>query len=137
MPNIIVNSLGDLSNAAELFCKSIGKDRIFAFYGNMGAGKTTFIKEICSNLGVVQDVTSPSFSIVNEYICKKYPVIFHFDFYRIEKTSEIYDIGFEEYLIQNALIFIEWPEKLGELLPIDSVSVKILQSENLTRNIIW
>jgi tRNA threonylcarbamoyladenosine biosynthesis protein TsaE len=137
MPNIIVKSLDDLSIAAELFCKSIGNDRIFLFYGNMGAGKTTFIKEICRNLGVVQDVTSPSFSIVNEYNCKKYPVIFHFDFYRIEMTSEIYDIGFEEYLIQNALVFIEWPEKLGELLPMDSVSVKILQSEDLTRNIIW
>lgn len=137
MANITVKSLEDLSVAAEMFCESIGLNRIFLFYGKMGAGKTTFIKEICKILGVSQKVTSPSFSIVNEYSCEKYPIIFHFDFYRIEKTSEIFDIGFEEYLEQNAIVFIEWPEKLGDLIPLDSMRIDILQSENLVRNILW
>ncbi|MDD3859377.1 MAG: tRNA (adenosine(37)-N6)-threonylcarbamoyltransferase complex ATPase subunit type 1 TsaE [Bacteroidales bacterium] len=137
MHNITVNSFDDLAYAAELFCKSIGENRIFLFYGNMGAGKTTFIKEICKILGVYHEVTSPSFSIVNEYSCEKFPIIYHFDFYRIEKKTEIYDIGFEEYLEKNALVFIEWPEKLEGLTPANAISIEILQSDNESRKIVW
>lgn len=137
MHNITVNSLDDLPYAAELFCKSIGENRIFLFYGNMGAGKTTFIKEICKILGVYNEVTSPSFSIVNEYSSEKFPIIYHFDFYRIEKKTEIYDIGFEEYLEKNALVFIEWPEKLDGLTPANAISIEILQSDNESRKIVW
>lgn len=137
MPEIVLNSIEDLPIAAEMFCNTIGENRIFLFYGDMGAGKTTFIKAICQKLGVTQQVTSPTFAIVNEYDCKKYNNIFHFDFYRIEKTSEIFDIGFEEYISNNALIFIEWPEKMLELTPFDGIAVKIITLNDNKRLINW
>ena len=137
MPEILLSSIVDLPKAAEMFCDNIGNNRVFLFYGEMGAGKTTFIKEICKNLGVKQEVTSPTFAIVNEYISEKYKTIYHFDFYRINKTSEIFDIGFEEYISSDSLIFIEWPEKMSELIPTQSIKVKINVLNDDKRQIIW
>jgi tRNA threonylcarbamoyladenosine biosynthesis protein TsaE len=136
MREILLNSIEDLPLAAQMFCKNIGRNRVFLFYGEMGAGKTTFIKAICKELEVKQEVTSPTFAIVNEYVSEKYPLIFHFDFYRINKTSEIFDIGFEEYISSDALIFIEWPEKMSELIPSASIEVKITELDNNKRLII-
>ncbi len=137
MTEIVVNSIGDLPKAADLFCSEIGSNRVFLFYGEMGAGKTSFIKEICAKLGVKQEVTSPTFAIVNEYIGVSFPLIYHFDFYRIEKKTEIFDIGFEEYLDSGALVFIEWPEKLEDLLPQEYVKLNISVENNTTRIIRW
>ncbi|MCK9254827.1 MAG: tRNA (adenosine(37)-N6)-threonylcarbamoyltransferase complex ATPase subunit type 1 TsaE [Bacteroidales bacterium] len=134
---IEVKKLEDLNLAAKLFCEQIGDKRIFLFYGEMGVGKTTFIKEICKELGVKTEVTSPSFAIVNEYNSEKFELIYHFDFYRIENIQEIYDIGFEEYIETDALVFIEWPEKLEELIPQNSNNVYITEIENFQRIIKW
>ena len=134
---IVVKNLEELNLAAKKFCEQIGDKRVFLFYGSMGAGKTTFIKEICKELGVKSEVTSPSFAIVNQYHSDKYEYIYHFDFYRIEKVTEIYDICFEEYLDSEALIFIEWPQKLGYLMPETYHEVHITELENFIREIVW
>ena len=99
--------------------------RVFAFYGKMGAGKTTFIKVICSVLGSNDIVQSPSFSIINEYKTASGEALFHFDFYRIKKIEEVFDIGYEDFIYSGAYCFIEWPELIEELLPADIVRVKI------------
>lgn len=99
--------------------------KIFAFYGSMGAGKTTFIKSICESMGVTDPISSPTFSIVNEYLSADGHKIYHFDFYRIKSLDEAYDMGCEEYLYSNAYCFIEWPEKVAELLPENYVKVNI------------
>lgn len=130
-------SLSELALVAEKFCEEINDKRVFLFYGEIGAGKTTLIKEICKCLGVNVVVTSPTFAIINEYPCEKYNFIFHFDFYRIEKTSEIFDIGFEEYLETDALLFIEWPEKAEGLIQFDAKTIKITQLPNDKRLISW
>ncbi len=122
---ITIQTLAELPSAAKQFlalCK--GKNK-FAFCGEMGSGKTTFIKAICEELGVKQSVSSPTFSLVNEYISAKGEKIYHFDFYRINEINEAYDMGFEEYVYSNAYCFIEWPEKIAELLPNDAVKVTI------------
>lgn len=137
MPEIIVKSVNDLPAAAEKFCNSIANNRIFLFYGEMGAGKTTFIKEICKYLDVQQEVTSPTFAIVNEYECDKYSLIYHFDFYRIKKVSEVFDIGFDEYIDSGALVFIEWPEMLEYLIPDNCVKVTINAQNDSYRLISW
>jgi len=139
MANLTVRYLEELSQVADLFISEllIRPEKIFLLYGSMGVGKTTLIKEICKKMGVKQDVTSPSFSIVNEYSSKNYPIIYHFDFYRIEKISEIFDIGFEEYLTHEAVIFIEWPDIAEDLLPADSVRIDIEMPDNLTRIFRW
>jgi tRNA threonylcarbamoyladenosine biosynthesis protein TsaE len=98
--------------------------RIFLFYGDMGAGKTTLIKAICEHLGVTEPATSPTFAIVNEYVGGKQK-IYHFDFYRLKNESEALDMGYEEYFYSGACCFIEWPEKIPSLLPEHYVSVKI------------
>lgn len=122
--------LSSIQDAARQFVSIIGDHRVFAFYGSMGAGKTTFIKAICEQLGVTDDaVASPTFAIVNEYQpSTPSPVsskIFHFDFYRIKKISEAYDIGCEDYFYSGNLCFIEWPELIEPLLPDDAVRVTI------------
>jgi tRNA threonylcarbamoyladenosine biosynthesis protein TsaE len=99
--------------------------RVFAFYGKMGAGKTTFIKAVSSVLGAVDVVQSPSFAIINEYKTLSGDSIFHFDFYRIRKTEEIFDIGYEDYIYSGAYCLIEWPERMENLLPGDVVKVRI------------
>lgn len=126
-------ALADLPEAAADILKEHPFGRIFAFYGPMGSGKTTLIKEICKVLGVEEMVNSPSFSIVNEYRAKDHMRICHFDFYRIRKASEAYDIGFEEYLSDGSYCLIEWPEKIEELLPPDFVYITIEEQPDSSR----
>ena len=115
-----------LQQAAQAFADAIGDARVFAFYGAMGAGKTTFIKEVCRALGVTEVITSPTFAIVNEYQSDTTAaLIYHFDFYRIKKLEEVYDMGYEDYFYSGALCFIEWPELIEDLLPEDAVRVNI------------
>ena len=111
--------------AAEKLLETYPGCRVFAFYGKMGAGKTTFIKAISSVLGAVDVVQSPSFAIINEYKTSEGSSIFHFDFYRIRKTEEVFDIGYEDYIYSGAYCFLEWPELVEDLLPPDVVKVTI------------
>ena len=110
------SSLSELPLAATKIIANAGDHKIFLFYGDMGAGKTTLIKSICVELGVSEPVTSPTFSIVNEYRGGG-KTIYHFDFYRLKAQTEAYDLGYEEYFYSGAWCFIEWPEKLPDLLP--------------------
>lgn len=121
---IKIQNLDNIREAAREFIDNIGENTVFAFYGKMGAGKTTFIKAICEELGVNDVITSPTFAIVNEYESPK-QTIYHFDFYRIKKLEEVYDMGYEEYFYSGALCFIEWPELIEEVLPEDAVKVTI------------
>lgn len=122
---IIIKNIDELETAARQFIDQIGDHRVFAFYGKMGAGKTTFIKAICRELGVGDVITSPTFAIVNEYSTSDGNPVYHFDFYRIRQLSEVYDMGYEEYFYSGSLCFIEWPELVEELLPDDTVKVNI------------
>lgn len=118
-------SLSNINEAAAEFLKELGDRKIVAFYGSMGAGKTTFIKAICDVLGVTDTVNSPTFAIVNEYLAANGESVYHFDFYRIKKIEEAYDFGYEDYFYSGNLCLIEWPELIEELLPEDTVRVKI------------
>ncbi len=119
-------SLENIDNTACEFLRVYPSTRIFAFYGEMGAGKTTFIKAICRQCGVNENVTSPTFALVNEYRGdKNEKVIFHFDFYRIGSLEEVMDIGYEDYFFSGNMCLIEWPEKIAGLLPDDALRVKI------------
>ena len=115
----------DIRQAAQQFVEAMGENTVFAFYGKMGAGKTTFIKAVCEELGVEDTVTSPTFAIVNEYEAAKGRPIYHFDFYRIKKVSEAYDMGCEEYFYSGHPCFIEWPELIEEVLPEETINVTI------------
>ncbi|MDH7445735.1 tRNA (adenosine(37)-N6)-threonylcarbamoyltransferase complex ATPase subunit type 1 TsaE [Aquimarina sp. 2201CG14-23] len=119
----IIYTLEELSQAAQQIITNAAH-KIILFDAAMGVGKTTLIKEICTQLGVQDVISSPTYSLVNEYKGKQ-ETIFHFDFYRIQDEEEAYDIGFEEYLDTNAWIFIEWPEKIANLLPENTVKIKI------------
>ena len=134
--NITIKNIETIREAARQFVNHIGDHRVFAFYGEMGAGKTTFIKAICEELGVSDVITSPTFAIVNEYTSSDGP-IYHFDFYRIKKLEEVYDMGFEDYFYSGALCFIEWPELIEEVLPEDAVKVSIKEEEDGTRAILF
>ena len=127
---IKIDSIDSIQEAAKEFVAQMGDNKVFAFYGKMGAGKTTFIKAICEELGVEDVVNSPTFAIVNEYTDGKGEPIYHFDFYRIKKESEAYDIGFEEYVYSGHLCFMEWPELIEDLLPEDTVKVNIEELED-------
>lgn len=122
--NIDVNSLEELQEAATKLLNNFPKDRIFLFYGAMGAGKTTFINAICAALGVVENTSSPTFSLVNEYQAPN-TKIYHFDFYRLKDEVEALDMGYEEYFYSGAYCFVEWPEKIPNLLPADAKSIYI------------
>ena len=131
---IKIKSLDCIKEAAQQFIDSIGKGNVFAFYGKMGAGKTTFIKAICECLDVEDVITSPTFAIVNEYYSNKLQdSIYHFDFYRIKKLEEVYDMGYEDYFFSHRLCFLEWPELVEELLPKDAVKVTIAEQEDGSR----
>ena len=134
---IEIKSIENIHEAARLFIDAMGDQQVFAFYGSMGAGKTTFIKAICEEMGVSDVVTSPTFAIVNEYTTDKGQRIFHFDFYRIKKLEEVYDMGYEDYFYSDALCFIEWPELLEELLPDNAVRVNIKENADGTRTVIF
>jgi len=122
--NIEINNLEGLSSAAKALLNFAGDHKMIIFEGDMGAGKTTFIKAICGELGVEDNVSSPTFSIVNEYAAAG-TTIYHFDFYRIKNLQEAYDIGYEEYFYSGDLCLIEWPERITELLPENYVKVEI------------
>ena len=134
---IEIKDLEHIREAARQFISHIGDSRVFAFYGSMGAGKTTFIKAVCEELGVTDVVTSPTFAIVNEYTAADGGSIFHFDFYRIKKLEEVYDMGYEDYFYSDALCFIEWPELIDEVLPDDAVKVTIKENADGTRTVGW
>ena len=132
---IIIKDIESIGTAARQFVNEIGSHKVFAFYGTMGAGKTTFIKAVCEVLGVKDVITSPTFAIVNEYESDNGP-IFHFDFYRIKKLEEVYDMGYEDYFYSGSLCFIEWPELIEDLLPEDAVRVTITELPGGMRKIV-
>ncbi|HOM63532.1 MAG TPA: tRNA (adenosine(37)-N6)-threonylcarbamoyltransferase complex ATPase subunit type 1 TsaE [Dysgonamonadaceae bacterium] len=130
---IEINDLSEIHQAARQFLAEIDNQNVFAFYGDMGAGKTTFIKAVCEELGVQEPVTSPTFAIINEYRDKKGKSIYHFDFYRIKKLEEVFDFGYEDYFYSGNLCFIEWPELVESLLPENVVRLSLRQTENGAR----
>ena len=129
---IRITDIDHIREAAREFIEHIGDRRVFAFYGKMGACKTTFVKAICEELGVDDVITSPTFAIINEYTTSSNS-IYHFDFYRIKKLEEVYDMGYEDYFYSGALCFIEWPELIEEILPDDAVRVCIAEQEDGSR----
>lgn len=136
---IIIDTLENIRQAAQEFISRMNGEKVFAFYGSMGAGKTTFIKAICEELGVEDVITSPTFAIVNEYTSEKLTEksIYHFDFYRIKKIEEVYDMGYEDYFYSGCLCLIEWPELVEELLPDDAVRVTITEQADGSRIVAW
>ena len=139
---IRIENLDNIRAAAREFIQHMGEARVFAFYGKMGAGKTTFVKAICEELGVEDVITSPTFAIINEYSIDNHDIqrstfnvqrIYHFDFYRIKKLEEVYDMGYEDYFYSGALCFIEWPELIEEILPDDAVRVSITEQADGSR----
>ena len=131
---IRIENIEKIREAAREFVANIGDSTVFAFYGKLGAGKNTFIKAVCEELGVEDVITSPTFAIVNEYRSDASgELIYHFDFYRVKKIEEVYDMGFEDYFYSGALCFIEWPELCEEVLPEDTVKVTIEESSDGTR----
>lgn len=125
----------DIQQAASQFVAAMGESTVFAFYGKMGAGKTTFIKAVCRELGVEDTVNSPTFAIVNEYEDRSGEPVYHFDFYRIKRLSEAYDMGCDEYFYSGRPCFIEWPELIEELLPQETVRVDICELPDGSRQI--
>lgn len=125
MSKITLTTLSELPAAAKKLLQSFDGEKVVAFEGPMGAGKTTLIKALCEELGVKDTVSSPTFSIVNEYKTAKGEKVYHFDFYRIKSVDEAYDMGYEEYFYSKAYCFIEWPEKIAELMPLNYEKVKI------------
>ena len=126
---IEINNLSELPVAASQLLQAFPDKRMFAFTAGMGVGKTTFIKAICEELGVIDTISSPTFSIVNEYLSSKGIKIYHFDFYRIKSIEEVYDMGYEDYFYSNAYCFIEWSEKIQNLLPESFVSIEMKKEE--------
>ena len=126
MTEIRIESLDRIEEAARQFVDAMGDRTVFAFYGKMGAGKTTFVKEVCTLLGVTDNIASPTFAIVNEYLSTRTgEPIYHFDFYRVDRPEEALDFGYEDYVYSGAICFIEWPEKIESLLPDGTVDVYI------------
>lgn len=135
METLILKSLSDLNIVADKFLRLLKDQKVFAFFGPMGVGKTTFIKALCNELGVVEIVTSPTFALVNEYQTNQGDVIYHFDFYRIEKIEEVYDLGYEDYFFSGNYCFIEWPDKVAEILPENIVFVQMIENADGTRTL--
>ncbi len=136
MKTIKITSLDRIEEAAAEFAKEFEKHRVIAFHGKMGAGKTTFIKALCNHLKVVDNVTSPTFALINEYRTESEDVVFHFDFYRIENIEEAMDLGYEDYFYSNNLCFIEWPEKVESLMPETYLKAEIVEVEDGSREVL-
>ena len=137
MLNVEIRGIEQLPEVARNLLKYFSEERFFAFFGKMGVGKTTLIKEFCAALGVEDNVCSPTFAIVNEY-CRplesgQQEPVYHFDFYRLKSLAEAYDIGYEEYFYSGALCFIEWPELIEDILPDDAVRVSISEQDDGSR----
>ncbi|MBQ7142687.1 MAG: tRNA (adenosine(37)-N6)-threonylcarbamoyltransferase complex ATPase subunit type 1 TsaE [Bacteroidaceae bacterium] len=122
---IRIKSIEEIAVAAKEFVAAMGERKVFAFYGKMGAGKTTFIKAVCEELGVEDVINSPTFAIVNEYLDGQGEPVYHFDFYRIKNLQEVMDLGYEDYVYSGHVCFMEWPELIENLLPDDAVKVTI------------
>lgn len=131
MMKVEIHSVDELSEVARKLLTTFGDDRFFAFFGKMGVGKTTLIKELCAELGVEDNVCSPTFAIVNEYTSGEGEPVYHFDFYRLKSVAEAYDIGYEEYFYSGCYCFTEWTEKVEELLPERYVRVEIEEKEGV------
>ncbi len=134
---IIIRDLADLDRAADEFLGRTGNYRIIAFFAPMGAGKTTFTTALCRRLGVQDPVCSPTFTIVNEYVTAAGEPIYHFDFYRINKISEALDIGFYDYVDSGCLCLMEWPENIEEILPEETLKVRISVNDDQSRTVRW
>jgi tRNA threonylcarbamoyladenosine biosynthesis protein TsaE len=130
---IIIKDKKHLPDAADKFLRHFRDKRLFAFYGSMGAGKTTIIKAICKALGAIDIVSSPTFTLVNEYRTIAGETIYHIDFYRIKKQEEVFDFGIEEYLTGDNFCFMEWPEMIEDILPPETISIRISVGENEER----
>jgi tRNA threonylcarbamoyladenosine biosynthesis protein TsaE len=135
MQVLTIKNINEISSVAKKFLESIKTHKHLAFYGEMGVGKTTFIKELCKELGVDDTVNSPSFAIINEYFSETNGAIYHFDLYRIESEEEAYDFGYEDYFYGDDYCFVEWPERIENLIPEHFLIVKIVELENGTREI--
>lgn len=135
MTTIEIKSLETINEAATQFVELMGDNTVFAFHGEMGAGKTTFIKAICEKLGVEDVINSPTFAIVNEYRANTGELIYHFDFYRIKSEAEAFDFGYEDYFYSGGICLVEWPEKIESLLPHDTIHVTIKEVEHGKRTI--
>lgn len=135
MFQVQIKDISALQDIAKQLLNYFPDDRIFAFYGAMGAGKTTFIKALCRMLGSSDNITSPTFALINEYSTRNGDVIYHFDFYRIKKLEEAFDLGYEDYIYSGNYCFIEWPEMIESLLPDGIVEVKIREAENGERQL--
>jgi tRNA threonylcarbamoyladenosine biosynthesis protein TsaE len=133
--NIQIKDKKHLLSAAREILKQCGDMKILAFYGSMGAGKTTIIKAICEVLETVDTVTSPTFTLVNEYRTSAGDALYHIDFYRIKRLEEVFDFGVEEYLTGDSYCFMEWPELVEEILPPDRVNIRIDVDENEVRTL--
>lgn len=135
MFEIEIKSPETIEEAALEFIRQMGDNTVFAFHGEMGAGKTTFIKAVCEKLGVEDVINSPTFAIINEYRSGSGELIYHFDFYRIKNEEEAFDFGYEDYFFSGSLCFIEWPERVESLLPHDTVHVTITEAEDGKRKL--
>lgn len=133
--NIKIESINSINECARVFISQMGANKIFLFNGNMGVGKTTFIKSICKELGIKDTVNSPTFSIINEYKTDDNIIIYHFDCYRINKIEDALEIGIEEYLESGNICFIEWAENVASLLPDNFVTIQIEENEDGSRNV--
>jgi len=133
MLRIRIENIENIDSAAVKFLKEYENHRVFAFFGEMGAGKTTFIQALCRKLDVIEVVNSPTFTIVNEYHTENSNSIYHFDFFRIKKIEEVYDFGYEDYLYSGNYCFIEWPELIVNILTDNAVLVKMNVDQGGTR----
>ena len=133
MKEIKLNSLDDIKEVARTFLAEIGDNKLIAFYGHMGAGKTTFVKALCQELGVEDVTNSPTFAIVNEYTDAQGEAVYHFDFYRIKKLAELYDLGFDNYLDSGCFCLMEWPELVEELLPEETLRITLIEQPDGSR----
>ena len=133
---IRIKSIEEIAVAAKEFVAAMGERKVFAFYGKMGAGKTTFIKAVCEELGVEDVINSPTFAIVNEYVDGQGEPVYHFDFYRIKNLQEVMDLGYEDYVYSGHVCFMEWPELIENLLPDDAVKVTVEEERDGGRDLV-